>query len=154
MKVTAIEEYGLRCMILLARNQELSLTLPEISAREGFSQPYAGKLLMILKQAGLVRAARGRRGGYVLARPAQDILLKDIFGALGEPVFSASHCERFSGESDTCIHVDDCAVKDVWGAFNEFVTDYVARTSLADLAIGKTQLKELTGAENNLEKSN
>ena len=51
MKVTALEEYGLRCMVLLARSEEdHPLTLPEFSDREGVSVPYAGKLLMILKK--------------------------------------------------------------------------------------------------------
>ena len=154
MRVTAIEEYGLRCMILLARNQELSLTLPEISAREGLSLPYAGKLLMILKRSGLVRAARGRKGVYLLAKPAQNIMLKEVFGALGEPVFSPSHCEKYAGDSECCIHVDDCTVKNIWGVFNEFVNGYVGRTTLADLASGRNQIKELSGSENNLEKSN
>lgn len=154
MRVTAIEEYGLRCMILLARNQKLSLTLPEISAREGLSLPYAGKLLMILKRSGLVRAARGRKGGYLLAKPAEDIMLKEVFSALGEPAFSSSHCEKYLGDSECCIHADDCTVKNIWGAFDEFVSGYIGRTTLADLANGKNQLKELSGSENNLERSN
>ncbi len=68
MKITALEEYGLRCMIALAQNwPEKSMTMPEISAKEGLSIPYVGKLLMLLKRAGLVKALRGRNGGFTLA---------------------------------------------------------------------------------------
>ena len=70
MKVTALEEYGLRCMLLFVeKGNGAPLTIPEIGASEKLSIPYAGKLLMILKQAGLVRAVRGRKGGYMLYKP-------------------------------------------------------------------------------------
>jgi Rrf2 family protein len=144
MKVTALEEYGLRCMILLAKNNGTSLTLPEISAREGLSLPYSGKLLMILKRAGLVRASRGRKGGYVLARPASEILLRDIFDALGEPMFGPNHCERYTDKGECCVHAEDCAVRNVWGAFNDFVSEYLDNITLADLAAGNGQLQKLT----------
>lgn len=140
MKVTALEEYGLRCMILLAKSNH-SMTLPEISTKEGLSLPYAGKLLMILKQAGLVKAVRGRKGGYVLSKPSQEITLSEIFSALGEPVFGPTHCERYSGEGDCCVHTEDCTVRDVWGAFNEFVSGYLDRVNLAELANGKKELR-------------
>jgi Rrf2 family iron-sulfur cluster assembly transcriptional regulator len=139
MKVTALEEYGLRCMILLARNAaESSLTIPEISAREGLSLPYAGKLLMILRNAGLVKAARGRQGGYVISKPPEQIRLKEIFCALGKPLFSSGHCERYAGENECCVHAKDCTVKTVWGTVNNFVSGYLNNTTLADLALGKT----------------
>ena len=54
MKITALEEYGLRCMICFSAAPDGKLTLPEISSQEGLSLPYAGKLLMLLKKAGLV----------------------------------------------------------------------------------------------------
>jgi len=137
-------------MILLARNHE-PLTLPEVSAREGLSLPYAAKLLMILKHSGMVNAARGRRGGYQLARPAEEIFLKEIFDALGEPVFGANHCEKYSGESDSCIHTGDCVVKNVWGAFNDFVSNYMEKTTLAQLAAGGTPLQELSVSEKEID---
>ncbi|SYZ72182.1 Transcriptional regulator, BadM/Rrf2 family [Candidatus Zixiibacteriota bacterium] len=137
MKVTALEEYGLRCMILLARSGTgESLTLPEISAKEGLSLPYAGKLLMILKQSGLVKAVRGRRGGYTLAKPAEEIVLREVFDALGEPVFGPNHCERYNEDGECCVHNDDCTVRTVWGTFNRFVSGYLDSVTLADLVKG------------------
>jgi len=146
MKVTALEEYGLRCMLLLARSDQ-SLTLPEIGAKEGLSLPYAGKLLMILKQSGLVKAVRGRKGGYILAKPSSEIHLRDVFLALGEPVFSPAHCERYSGDTECCVHNEDCTVKEVWGAFNDFVSGYLESITLADLANGKKEFKITPASE-------
>lgn len=142
MRISATEEYGLRCMILLARGgSQTSLTLAEIGEKEGLSVPYVGKLLGILKQRNLVSAVRGRNGGYELARPASQITLKQIFDALGEPLFGAGHCEKFtSGEkAGECIHLDDCTVRDVWSTFSVLIRDVLERITLEDLASKKTK---------------
>jgi DNA-binding IscR family transcriptional regulator len=53
MKITSQEEYGLRCLMRLARAEDgRSLTIPEIAADEGLSFPYVAKLLAVLRQAG------------------------------------------------------------------------------------------------------
>ncbi|UCC79059.1 MAG: Rrf2 family transcriptional regulator [Candidatus Zixiibacteriota bacterium] len=134
MKITAIEEYGLRCMVLLARHgNEDPLTLPEFAEKEGVSAPYAGKLLMILKRSGLVKAVRGRRGGYVLVKPPEEIKLKEIFEALGKPVFSTAHCDKYTGENEICVHSGDCTVKNIWQTFEGFIGSFLERVTLADL---------------------
>lgn len=69
MKITAQEEYGLRCLLRFARTgTEAVLTISEIAAAEGLSVPYVAKLLAILRQGGLIESVRGRSGGYRLAR--------------------------------------------------------------------------------------
>ena len=147
MKITALEEYGFRCMLLLARSgDKVSLTLPEFAESERLSVPYAGKLLMILKKAGLVRAVRGRNGGYVLTKMPEDIRLKEIFDALGDPVFSAGYCDRFTGENDACVHNDDCTVRHIWKSFDGFIGDILSRVSLADVAVGDINFSKATEA--------
>src|ERR1700752_5202575 len=72
MKISAHEEYGLRCLVQLARAETdgESLTLNQIGEREGLSVGNAGKFMWILVKAGLVQSQRGASGGYTLARPA------------------------------------------------------------------------------------
>src|SRR4051812_37389459 len=53
MKITAQEEYGLRCLLRLARAPDGSLTLPEIADAEGLSVPHVAKLMAVLRHAGL-----------------------------------------------------------------------------------------------------
>ncbi len=142
MKVSALEEYGLRCMILLAKSheQEETLSIADISSKEGLSIPYAGKLLMILRKGGLVIAERGRQGGYSLTRPPEEIPLKDIFDALGETLFGISHCARHAGGRENCVHGDDCTVQHIWLSFDRFINDILKTVTLADLAAGSEQL--------------
>ena len=137
MKITALEEYGLRCMVLLATLKEgESITLPEISQREGLSVPYAAKLLNLLRKAGLVTAERGRNGGYVLATAPSEIPIRAVFDAMGEPLFNASHCSKFSGDLDSCIHTGDCSVRDIWSTLSKFISTYFEQISLEELASG------------------
>ena len=135
MKITALEEYGLRCMMLFARQKPgMALTLNEISSRENLSLPYAAKLLMILRKAGLVVALRGRNGGYRLAIPADNIRLHDVLKALGEPLFGPHHCRRYAGDGEECVHIDDCSVKYIWGAFDRYMNEVLREVTLAELA--------------------
>ena len=77
MKVSAQEEYGLRCLLQLAPLGEGEyLTLTQIAEREGISVANAGKLLWILNKAGLVSSIRGTKGGYRLARAASEARAK------------------------------------------------------------------------------
>src|SRR2546430_15546874 len=70
MRLSAQEEYGLRCLLQVARGHEGSTTTPEIAEREGLSQAHVHKLMRFLRRGGLVKSVRGRKGGYQLARPA------------------------------------------------------------------------------------
>lgn len=144
MKVTALEEYGLRCMILLARQDpdEAPLSISEISGREGLSVPYAGKLLMILRKGGLVTSSRGRQGGYNLTKPASRIYLREIFDALGEPLFGSSHCDRHAGGRESCVHNANCTVQHIWNSFDRFIGDILETVTLEDLAGGREKLIE------------
>lgn len=138
MKVTALEEYGLRCMVLLAKRAESGspVTLAEIGEEEGLSVAYAAKLLAILRKADLVNAARGRNGGYVLARSPEEIALKEIIDALGEPVFSAAHCSKFTGVDGTCTHISNCSVRSVWRGFDRIIGRLLDQTTLSDIITG------------------
>jgi len=141
MKITALEEYGMRCMVLLARcGRDETMTLPDFRIKEGLSIPYAAKLLMILKRAGLVKAVRGRNGGYALSRPAEEIVLKDIFEALGEPAFSSAHCEKHTGIFEICVHAGDCKVRDIWKTFGNFIDQILDKNTLADVVDGKLRI--------------
>src|SRR5271154_6866794 len=85
MKITAQEEYGLRCLLRLSEKGGQSLPLPDLAAAEGLSVPYIAKLMAVLKQAGLVDSERGRTGGYRLAKPPAEIGLGSLLLQLGEP---------------------------------------------------------------------
>jgi len=142
MKVTALEEYGLRCMVELARrwDDDRAVTISEIAEAEGISDANAGKLLLILRKTGLVEAERGRNGGYRLTRSPEYIQLSEILEALGEPVYSQDHCSRFaSDDNGSCVHAEDCVIRVVWQDLRYLVGSVLEGVSLHTLAAGKYQ---------------
>jgi len=78
VKITAQEEYGLRCLLRLARAAEGAVDHPRDRRRGEPVAGYVGKLLGVLRQAGVIESVRGRAGGYHLARPAEQIRLGGV----------------------------------------------------------------------------
>ena len=141
MKVTSQEEYGLRCMMQLAvSSPSRPLTIHEIADREGLSPAYVGKLMNVLRDAGLVESVRGRSGGYLMARPPTQLSLLQILAPLGGNIFEEHHCEKFPGDSDTCVHTGDCSIRSLWGSLQGLVNRVLSRTTLADLLHSEQQV--------------
>jgi Rrf2 family transcriptional regulator, iron-sulfur cluster assembly transcription factor len=138
MKISAQEEYGLRCLVQLADLKEGdSLTLPQIAEREGISVANAGKLMWLLNKAGFVQSTRGTKGGYCLARPAGDIRLSEIIKVLDEDVLS-KHCESYTGVLEACVHKGDCGIRPVIVGLHEIVENALSQITLAQV-IGSEQ---------------
>ena len=134
MKVTAQEEYGLRCLLPLARAPPLQVVrVKEIATKEGMSSAYVEKLLRVLGKAGLVHSARGIKGGYALNRSADSVTLGEVVRALGT-VESTNHiCSVFTGNKDACVHVSDCGIRSVWSGLTTYIQNFLDHTTLASL---------------------
>ncbi len=134
MKISAQEEYGLRCLLQLARADAdgETLTLGQIARREGISAANAGKLMWILSKAGLVQSQRGIKGGYHLAYPASEIKLNQVIRVLdGEHV--DSHCKSYTGVLETCVHTGDCGIRPVIVELHQIVDNALSEITLAQL---------------------
>jgi Rrf2 family protein len=151
MKITSQEEYGLRCLMRLARAGDgRSLTIPEIAAAEGLSVPYVAKLLAVLRQAGLIDSVRGRAGGYHLAAVPEQISLGSVLASLGEPLFDEpSFCNKHPGTETTdgrCVHIGGCTLRALWHTLEDWMRRALDRITLADLLQGEGRLTELLRA--------
>jgi Rrf2 family protein len=136
MKLSAQEEYGLRCMLTLARAEPgSSLTIPQIAEAERISGPNVAKLLRALKAGGYVVALRGQSGGYALARKASEINVGEVLACLGGRIFDAGFCGRHSSATRGCGHNSDCSVRSVWRLVQRAVDDVLSRLTLADLLV-------------------
>jgi Rrf2 family protein len=156
MKFSAQEEYGLRCILSLARAEMRSasmrsasqpqapatlpsasdlpfLTVTSIARSEGLSVQYAGKLIRILGKAGLVESVRGCKGGYRLARPPAAISVAEVLAALGGKIYEAETCGRYTGDRRFCVHTNDCSIRSLWSGLQLLVDQVLSRSSLADL---------------------
>src|SRR4051794_20896103 len=103
MKITAQEEYGLRILIRIARDAS-GMSIPQLSEAEGLSSHYVAKLTRILRMAGFINSTPGNKGGYVLAKPAQDIIINQVLKVLGGSLFDSEFCGSHGGLTRLCTH--------------------------------------------------
>jgi Rrf2 family protein len=134
MKLSSMEEYGLRCLLQLARAGEgASLTIAELSEREGISAPNVAKIMRVLRRASLLRSTRGKAGGYSLARPAAEIRALEVLAALGGRLFDPGFCDRHAGLSSHCLNTRDCSIRPVLRGLQEAVDLVLGELTLASL---------------------
>jgi Rrf2 family protein len=150
MKITSQEEYGLRCLMRLARiGSQHSLTIPEMAAAERLSPAHAAKLLAVLRQAGLVESVRGRAGGYRLARSPEQITIGSVMRILGEPLFDQpGYCQRHAGieTNGNCVHQGDCTLRAMWQTLEQWMRHALDTITLADFLQNEGQMTELLRA--------
>jgi len=137
MKVSAQEEYGLRCMLQLARRQKGGerhpLTLSEIAREEGLTVPHVAKLIRRLRNAGLVKSVLGRMGGYTLSRDASSVSVAEVLGALGGKLYDTDYCAKYTGDLSICTHMGDCSIRSLWGVLEVLVQRVLSKTMLSEL---------------------
>ncbi len=134
MKFSAQEEYGLRCLLQIGRLELAeSMTIPEISRLEGLTSTHVAKLLMILRKEGFITSTRGQAGGYTLARPASQIAVGDVLGALGGRLYDDEFCGRHSGHQAICTHAVDCSVRSLWQVLQGAVDNALSGFTLEEL---------------------
>ena len=149
MKVTAQEEYGLRCMLQLARDHGGSPLLSRtIADREGLSTDYVKKLLMCLRHEGLVDSIRGVKGGYTLSRAPERITAGQVLAALCEDTGVLNSpgdqlCKQYSGQRAVCIHVGECGIRPMWNAVEGYISRMLAGITLRDLLQEETCVESL-----------
>ena len=132
MRMPTKARYGLRAMLDLAMHggYEHPVLLREIASRQGLSERYLGQVFILLRNAGLVRTARGAKGGFMLSRPPGEIdLLEVVEACIGD--LSMVECVR---KRDFCGRADDCAARLVWEEVTRSMRGALAGKTLADLA--------------------
>lgn len=137
MKLSTQEEYGLRCLLALARAEgDGGLTIPEISRAEGLTPSHVAKLMAIMRKHDLVASTRGQLGGYTLSRPADSISVSSILDCLGGRIYADGFCERHSGLLGECVHETECLLRPLWNGIQAAVDSVVSRYTLADILNG------------------
>jgi Rrf2 family protein len=140
MKLSSQEEYGLRCLLQVARHDpEGSVTIPEISRIEGLSIPHVAKLMRSLRRGGFVKSVRGQAGGYKLARTPEHINIGEVLAWLGGRLFESSFCSMHSGMVDLCTHSVECSIRSLWQSVQQVVDQMLGKVTLSDLLSGERQ---------------
>jgi len=144
MQVSTKTEYGLRCLLLLARQGEKSSSISQIAAQEGVPKHYAQQILLTLRRAGIVKSIRGTEGGFALAQA--DVSVGAIVRALEGVPFDDT-CGRFNRKKN-CGHMGDCSIRPVWQTVSRRLWETLDRITLKSLiadenVVGRTLEREL-----------
>jgi Rrf2 family protein len=152
MKFSSQEEYGLRCLLRIARDGgEKGLTIPEISQMEGLTIPNAAKLLRILRLGGFLESSRGQTGGYSLSRPAEEIPVGEVLDVLGGKLYDKEFCSSYSGTVNICTNSIDCSIRSIWQTVQLAVDEVLNKITLKDLLVSEnTLVTKITGSNNEL----
>ncbi len=144
MRFTTKTEYGLICLIYMANHAELHpVTIREIVKKERYSQTFTEKILQRLRGAKIVSAQHGNQGGYMLARPAAEITLREIVEALEGHTFDV-FCEPDIRSHIVCNHYSACGVMPVWNRTKELLDDFYGSVTLEMLAKNSMKFPPLT----------
>ncbi len=115
--------------------------LSDIAKRESLSEKYLEHILGSLHKAGLVRAIRGRKGGYLLNRIPADITVSQILNVLEGPCDSLVDCVA---DMTVCPKADLCAARDIWKILGSKIEETLSGYTLADVV---ERQKEKAGEE-------
>jgi Rrf2 family protein len=134
MKITAQEEYGLRILIRIAScRDEEGMSIPQLSEAEGLSSHYVAKLARILRLKGFINSTPGYKGGYILAKPAKEIIINELLKALGGALFGDEFCRMHAGALKLCTHSIDCSTRSLWQMIQFNVDQLLDKVTLYDL---------------------
>lgn len=138
MKVSALEEYGLRCILRVAADfeRDAPLTAGEVAESEAISVPYAQKILRLLARDDLVESRRGVGGGYALARHPDRISVGDVMRALDTSFETSDVCDRRTGEHEICAHAGNCSIQPMWSFIEEFISHTLDHLTLSTFLDG------------------
>jgi len=132
VKLNTRARYALTAMAAIARSSEQGTpaSVRSLGERTQISPYYLGHLLTQLVEDGLLRSLRGRRGGYLLGRPASEISVGQIVAAVLGPVNIIECIAR----PEACVLSEICHCRELYEALNRQIAEVLEKFSLADLA--------------------
>ncbi len=135
LQLTKRTEYGLIALTDLASNEGVQ-SVRSIGDRYPVPRRLLAEVLKQLQRSELVESYRGAQGGYTLSRPADEITLSEVIGALeGHP--SLASCEALGAYvANSCSVESVCPIKSPIHALREGIWRMLEKTTLSDLARG------------------
>lgn len=130
IRITKQTDYGIVLLTQMAGGPEVQWNAPELAAETHLPLPMVAKTLKILAREGLLASHRGVKGGYSLARPAEEISMAEIVAALEGPI-ALTECISVEGD---CSHEPLCQVRSNWRRINEAVRTALEGITLAEMA--------------------
>lgn len=131
MMVSTKGRYALRLMIDLAQHaDEGAISLKAISERQSVSMKYLEAIAAMLNRGELIRSVRGKEGGYLLSRPANEISVAEVM-SITEGSLAPVACNGLKDAS--CDRAGLCLTFPMWQKLDALIENYLSGVSIADL---------------------
>lgn len=142
MKITSSEEYGIRILIRIASaNPVEGLSIPQLSEAEKLTEPHVAKICRTLRMEGFINSTPGYKGGYVLAKPANTIIINDVLKALGGTLFDQQFCDAHTGIGRLCTNSVDCSTRSLWKMIQFTLDNLLNKLTLKDLMVNEKEVE-------------
>lgn len=138
MKLTTKGKFAVTALLDMAINSvqnNLPITLYNISERQGISLSYLEQLFVKLRRGGLVKSYKGPGGGYILAKKLTDVNISDIIKIVDDDM-DARSCHGMMN----CRGSQKCLTHDLWDGLTKYVFNYLEQITLDDLVANKFKL--------------
>ena len=111
------------------------IDLKEIAKKENISIKYLEQVINPLRADGLVKAMRGAKGGYSLAKPPSEICLHEVIEILEGPL-NLLDC---LGDPKACQKVSSCVTREVWKEVSDAIAKIFSSVTLEELVNRKRE---------------
>ncbi len=139
MQLSTKSRYAARALVELAlKYGQEPVKLKDVAARQEISLKYLEQVMFPLRISGYVKTHKGSQGGYVLAKPPQEITMYDIVKTV-EGSLSPVDCVD---DPDTCHRIDYCVTRKVWVDLKEAIYNELSKISLIELAESQRLIRE------------
>jgi len=133
MKISKNGQYALLSVVDLAMHTENGHeSLAHVAARQDIEPRYLGQIFFALKNAGLVKGVRGKTGGYLLTRSAQELTAGEVVRAV-EGDLAPTQCCLGDESSKNCKTYKGCITRTLWRKIAHEINDTLDRITIADI---------------------
>lgn len=131
MRVSTKGRYAIRVLIDMAENGESNYhPLHELAARQGLSEKYLEAILGTLVKNNILEGARGKGGGYKLAKPAAELTVWEILNVIET---SMGPVECVTESKNGCDRADICPTLPMWKTLAGIIHDYFSGITIEQL---------------------
>jgi Rrf2 family protein len=136
MKLSKRGEYALRSLISLgiaAKVERPLVRVTELAKLEGLPVKFLEQVMQQLREAGYVKAARGKHGGYRLARPASEIPVGAVVRLIDGPLAPIGCVSQSAYEPCNCPDEAHCGLRMLMLDVRNAIANILDRYTLADV---------------------
>ncbi|MDA1256779.1 MAG: Rrf2 family transcriptional regulator [Chloroflexi bacterium] len=130
-------DYGLRVLMHLAENPDAGpVPAAEIAARQKIPEAYLNHVLRDLQAGGMLESRRGPAGGHMLARPAHEITVADVFTSFDRTLAPMDCVDS----PEDCTLSGACSQRELWSDVERVLLERLRETRVSDLVAGQRDM--------------